>query len=336
MIVQWVITCMMPGCSEQTKPPTNIDASYRDSVLLQPFLQSINDSIHFQPSNANLYFRRAGLLYANQAYQMAAEDLQMAIRLSPGNFRYRVALGDVMMALQNWDEATQYYRAALQLRPQQPEAALKLAEVLFEKKAYRKTGELLTTVLQVHPRIPEAHYLQSRLGLINKDTIASIQELKKAVACNPHYYQALVDLGDLLSYQKNDLALQYYDRAYAMDSSQPYPVYGKAVLMKALHRYDRAIQWYRQCITIDPNFSDAYLDLGDLYLEQSNYQQAFRYFDTCTKVDRTNAYAYYGRGRCNEQLGRLQMAIQDYYQALAFDKNLNEAKLALQRLGKKT
>jgi tetratricopeptide (TPR) repeat protein len=77
---------------------------------------------------------------------------------------------------------------------------------------------------------------------------------------------------------------------------------------------------------------EAYMEKGFIYFEARNYQSALQVFEKAITVNKTYADAYYWKAKCQEAMGNKTEALTNYQRSLGLDKNLKEARAAIDRL----
>jgi tetratricopeptide (TPR) repeat protein len=90
-------------------------------------------------------------------------------------------------------------------------------------------------------------------------------------------------------------------------------------------QWDKAIELYRQALTINPNYADAYIGLGGDYYEKSEYGLEVRNYEKATLSDPGNSKAFYDLGTAYEEVGDYAKAIEAYNKALTLDPNYKDA-----------
>jgi len=103
--------------------------------------------------------------------------------------------------------------------------------------------------------------------------------------------------------------------------------YDKAVEMHASGDLDSALRELERAIAINPQFTRAFLEAGDIYLEMAQYEQAERQFALAVRSEPRSFMAQYRHGQVLHRLGRLEEANRAYLRALSirpadFDANL--------------
>lgn len=157
---------------------------------------------------------------------------------------------------------------------------------------------------------------------------------QKAYKIDSNNTQALLVLGDL-SYRGKDFksALKYYQKAESNDKTsfessvriaQTYEQLGKT--KKALDIYEKLLKTYNNCyvayykialsdkskelaylkkaISINPNFKDAWIDLGRYAIEHQDFGDAKKYLAIANYIDENDFRYYYYQGLLAKKQGR--------------------------------
>jgi tetratricopeptide (TPR) repeat protein len=176
--------------------------------------------------------------------------------------------------------------------------------------------------------------MAGRVALDKGDTLAAIASLQKSVKIDATNDDAWIFLGRIFSNRNNPVALQYFDNAIRLDSTDLEAREFKGVFYKRRGEFDKAFATYRDIVARNPDYSNAYFDMGIIYLELDSLSKAYDHFDIAVKTDALFVKAYYYRGLCAELQGNLDAALADYKQANGMSPDFEEAKKALERLEK--
>lgn len=65
-----------------------------------------------------------------------------------------------------------------------------------------------------------------------------------------------------------ELALHYFNKALSIDPNLVGVIYNRGNLYSALHEWDKAIADYNLAIELNPQYYEAYIHRGIVYLEQ--------------------------------------------------------------------
>ncbi|MBU6341229.1 MAG: tetratricopeptide repeat protein, partial [Bacteroidetes bacterium] len=142
-------------------------------------------------------------------------------------------------------------------------------------------------------------------------------------------------LGRIYSTKNNPQAVQYFDNALRVDSSSLEAREYKAAFYKRQGQFDKAFAIYKDIILRNPDYANAYFDMGMIYLELDSLNKAYTNFDIATRTDVLFVDAFYYRGLSSELLGNLPAALDDYTRASKMSPDFEDAKAAKERLEQK-
>jgi tetratricopeptide (TPR) repeat protein len=212
---------------------------------------------------------------------------------------------------------------------------LKLAEFQL---IVRQHGEALKTIDQVmknDPQNPEAFFMAGRVALDKGDTTNAILMLQKCVRFDAMNADAWMFLGQIASNRRRPEAIQYFDNVLRIDSTVLDARELKAAYYKKNGEFEKAFGVYQDIILRNPDYSNAYFDIGMIYLELDSLSGAYNNFSIAIKTDPLFFKAFYYRGIAAEEQGNLTAAYEDYRQAAGMAPDFKEAVEAAARLKKK-
>ncbi|HVI49340.1 MAG TPA: tetratricopeptide repeat protein [Chitinophaga sp.] len=310
-------------------------AATADSALYSDIVKPLTDSIRQFPDQHLLYYKRALLLF-NTNPALARADFEKAAGLFPQGTDYWAGAGEAALITNDFRLASTFFTKALGTAPGNPYLQYRLATALIENKSYAQADSLANVLAQTKEAAGRAFFLKARIAEDHQDTTAAIQHLTAGINAGGKNaeYSAIMELGDLLGARKSAKAVKYYRLAWQQDSLNAEPMYAIAQYYESTGDRASALSAYRQCIVADPGFEQAYLALGEIYSKQQQWKEALSYYNLAVKSAPTDAWAYYHRGRCQEQLGNNTAAKEDYTKAISFKKDFKEAQAALQKLVK--
>jgi len=315
------------ACKDNTSKST-------DGVFQHPALKELTEKISKNPDDATLYYKRGRTLHSLELDSLALNDYKKAVSLDSSKAQYFSAIGDLLFEHKDIAGSLPWIEHAIRLNPKDASAHLKLAKLFFYTKDYTKAFAEINTVLRQDVYNPEGYFLKGMIYKDLKDTSRAISSFQTAVQVAPDYKDAVVQLGLMYSMKKDVLALQYFDNAYKLDSNDVFPLFAKGVFYQDMNDYETAKQAYTKVILTDRDYTDAYMNMGYILLQQDSLEKAKRQFDLVTQLQPDDAEAYYNRGLCSELMGNKQEAIKDYEQALVFAKDYKEPAEGLKRLKK--
>lgn len=308
------------------------------AAQLDPELAELNQLLEKEPDNDSLLYRRGAVYFNLEGYDEALKDLGNAIRLDSLQPQYYHLMAEVLLQYGRPNDsrrALDVLQTAARLFPDRIPTLLKLSKFQLIVQQHNEALTTIDGILRREPQNAEAYFMAGRVALDMKDTTRAINMLKKSVQFNADNADAWRFLGRIYSEKNNPLAIQYFDNALRVDSTDLESREFKAVFYKRRGEFDKAFAIYRDIIVRNPDYSNAYFDVGMIYLEQDSLQKAYDHFNISIKTDPLFVMAYYYRGVTAELMGNKEAALADYRQANKMSPNYPEPKEALERLEKK-
>jgi tetratricopeptide (TPR) repeat protein len=307
-----------------------------DSPIFQsdPALKKITDQIHNTPDNASLYFSRGNILRRMQQDSLALKDYKAAAALDTTKSEYISVIGDLLFENKDIAGSVEWIQKAIAKDPTDVKAHLKIAKMFVYINENAKAFTEIDLVLRKDVYNPEAYFLKGMVYKNLKDTAKAISNFQTAINVNPDYRDAFLQLGVLAIAKKDPLALKYFDNAFAIDSSDVFPIFEKGVYYQNAKDYAQAKEQYRQCIIRSSRFVDAYFNMGYVYMQEDSVEKAYHQYDIVTKIDPRNPTGFFDRGLCLEYMDSIKRAVEDYKMALVLDPNYKSPKNALEKLTK--
>ena len=140
------------------------------------------------------------------------------------------------------------------------------------------------------------------------DTINWIASLKEGIQKYPDHS---FFFGHLIDYYSNnnkyDEAMQFADDMLAKNPNNTFYLYVKGYLYHNMKDYDKAIEFYTKTIEVDPNYAEAYSNLGLIYcLQAQDFSKTATtdVNDSKYKADQVTLKAFYEKARPNYEKAR--------------------------------
>ena len=217
-----------------------------DDESYQAALENLNASIQADPNYVSAYVYRA-MIYSDVELDLEAaiKDLSRAIDLDPSFPSPVFSRATIWNSLGNPDKALADYGKYIRLKPKSSAAYSNRARIWRKKGSYQK----------------------------------AIADYNKAIDLKPNYAKALQGRGE--AWQK-------------------------------IGDFERAIEDYGRAIEIDPRNIRAYSLRAYVFHKQGKLQRALSDYDKIVELEAENAYALLNRGSILESLGKYELARADY------------------------
>jgi tetratricopeptide (TPR) repeat protein len=303
-----------------------------NEILSHPPYVAISDSIKRQPTDDELYFRRAVLLNKNNFPEPALVDFQKAWTLDKQE-RYAFGVTNVWLD-KNADSAISFLNIALKELPKSFLLRLSLARAYA---ASGRTNEALATcdeILRSRPDEPDVLLLESELLDKKGNTKGAIASLEKAYHLVPDNAEVGFKLAYKYAETKDPRTVSLCDSLIQKDSLKMFadPFYIKGNYYANIKDQAKAIQLFDETIRRDHNYLNAYIEKGKILLAQKKMREAFKVFNLVLTVKPAFPDGWYWLGVCQEEMGNERDAKLNYEKAFSLDKSFTEAKEAAERL----
>src|SRR6185369_14898986 len=154
---------------------------YQELLSRPPYL-NLTDSIHHDPKNADLYWRRAILLKKNNNLQPALDDFKKAWKLDKKE-EYAVSISSILSAKP--DSAIAFINSALDKFPKSIVLKLHLALVYADQLKTDDSLKVCNEIISQQPNQLDALEIKADLLEQKNDTTGSIKVLEQAYRFAP-------------------------------------------------------------------------------------------------------------------------------------------------------
>ncbi len=277
----------------------------------------INARIAAEPENAEALIARANYHYARQNYVDATFDVAAAMKLDSINEEYHHLLADIYLDSYKSQLALRTLERAIRLFPESIESNMKIAELQIILRQYDQASTSLRNVMEVSPQNTDALQLLGILFKEQGDIEKARQSFQRVVDLDGDNYEAWTMLGNLLDIQGDPMALQCFENAIDIDSTYAQGWHSKAYYLQNHGDAEQAIDIYQKIQRMDSSYTDAYLNAGILYLDQTDFESAELEFNKLSEIEPRNPLGPYYLGISYEERHEYQTALGYFNQAAA-------------------
>jgi tetratricopeptide (TPR) repeat protein len=317
---------IISSCNDK-KPVTTFD-----EILAQPPYAGITDSIRLEPTNDNLYFRRAVLLNTNNQPGPAQSDFEKAWSIKKDE-RYAIAISRLLLEKRP-DSAILFLNAALKELPNSTLLQLSLARGYDAQNKPDDALKICDAILQANPQ--QADVLKMKADLLNKkgDVNGATAALEKAYQLAPFDVELNYILALQYAESKNAKVTALCDSLIKSDTAALHaePFYYKGIYYSNINEQAKALSSFDEAIKHDYTFMDGYIEKGSLLYEMKKYAEALKVFNLALNISPELPDNFYWIGKCQEAMGQKEEALLNYKRAYGLDNNFKEAKEAAERM----
>lgn len=282
-------------------------------------LRQAPDSPRVHANVARSHFLKGDLEQARERYLTALAQF-------PDNPDVMLDLGGLEERLGRSDEAGRLYRRTLEINPDE-ERALRALGTMLAKQG--DAAAALPYLVAAAAAAPGAAVL-TRLAMVRRvlgDVEGGRRDLEAAVAMDPDFIDALVNLGGL--HQERALAVAggpiadlavargLYERVLELDSTHQEALLNLAALYAQQGQTEQALGIYQRLVHDHPKLAAGYAGLANVFGQMGDLAAATRAMVTATALDSLDAEAWVTLGGFYASSQQWSDATRAFEQALA-------------------
>jgi|GEM_PF-822794 len=283
----------------------NLGLALRDTGEVQAAIDYFSKALKQQPEDENTRFSLAETLLSDGRQNDAMSEINYLLERSPDSVKYRCFKGYVLLANDELDSAFSIFEALIEAGNESPEILNGYAGGILKSK-------------------------NSNLY------IKAVKMLKQAIALDPSYLKARMNLGMCYSLLlQHKMALSEYEYVVEQDPKNADVYFWLGYTYTSLLEYDDAVDAYNMAIYYKPDKQSYHIALARLYIKFENYGEARKVLDALN-IDESKdpAAIYFAYAFANHQQGLLPEAEKDYKTALSYkndDEDIVDAMVHLLR-----
>ena len=303
---------------------------------LDDTIQAIKDyaqAITLTPEDDRLYNARAQVYYEQGKYDLADNDYRKMIFLKEGDIMGYMGIGRNANAQKRYEDAIKQFDYVNKLEPSYSSAYSFRAESYIGLKKYNEAIDDVITALGIDQDDKAFYELQTLADSAFAQTVAKlkVQKLKEPKESSWPY-----DLG--IVYEKTDRyakAIQYYKESLTIESNKE-TANRISNCYDEIGDYDKALEYCDQAIALDSTQTNYLYFKANILDNAGRSEEAIKIMDSYIEQNPEEYFPYYRRGWFKDHLGKIDDAIEDYTMAITLQPNdayqyLNRGVLYLQK-----
>lgn len=243
------------------------------------------NAINLNPGNYWDYNKLGEILIRLEKYDRALEVYQKAIEIKPNLYFAHHNLADVLVKLSRLDEAANKYLQAIRINPDSYWSYHNLGKVLILLKKWEEAEEAYHRAMEINPNNFEDYYELGNLLKKRGSIDGAIAAYKKAISLKPDGHGLHVVLGNAtFETGKFEEAIASYIKALKLKPDLP-GVYEKLRGINSFRLFplepihlDKLTKCYREAIAAKPDFTEHYINLGDILTERGQVEKAINFY----------------------------------------------------------
>ncbi len=318
-------------------------------------LADFNEAVNLDPTSYAAVYQRANTEYELEQFAEAKADYQKLQRMNSRSSESPLGLARIAIKENNLGLANDYLAQAVALDPNNADTYVRRASV--RKQMGDHNGAVDDLILAVSSDSKNNKAIEALVEYGNTNYTATMTGLTNAIRQVPdvgmfwylraviaqahcHYLSAIEDFNHIIDnklYNYHGLhasvaecefylgrfedALKDIDYALGMvKNDAPYFAL-KSKILRALGRYDEAVEAGARALSCDRNYADGLLEMGLAYMKKENYKEANNLFGEAIMTNAENPYYYMVRAwLLGEYMKQPEAAAQFYEQVASMDQ----------------
>jgi len=245
----------------------NLAVAQRGQGKTNDAVFSLEKAVQLQANFTAALYELGNICLEQKNYANAIDYYQKVINGAPDTFQAYTGMAIAQERQGEPGSAKSAYLESLRINPVQQDVVLRLASLC-------DTQENVDDAIQYYKRAIEFGYNKAdvyvnlgRMYVLHNNQSEAENNYKKALSTDPDAVEALTNLALLYEEMQNTgSALENIKKAYQLKPEDEKVIYNYAKILTSRREYSEAETFYRKVLDINPGFSEAGVNLGNLYL----------------------------------------------------------------------
>jgi tetratricopeptide (TPR) repeat protein len=252
------------------------------------------------PSPDVAWVELAYVQYEMKQYAAAEKTLLQAVSTSEEPHEILFLVGNLYLKLGQYQKALSFYKKMLgqqQLLAKDLRAHLNFnAGLAYYYRDNTRLAEIhFRAARRIDPRFPKINESLAEILLRRGAFAEAVECLKVSIASEPANWISHYLLGTAYA-KMYDWRKAHAEFVIAIEmdptEARAWQMCGEALV--ALHKLDEAEQYIRKALELNPQFADALVDFGFLFLRRGDYQRARELFEQALQIEPHHSRALQG------------------------------------------
>jgi tetratricopeptide (TPR) repeat protein len=215
------------------------------------------------------------------------------------------------------DKAYQAYERALKADPQHFDALYNMGVTLNKMKKYPEAAKFFDKALAVKPDYADAFFTRGQVYFNAGDNQKAVADYEKSLqlGIKKPKHEVIASIAAAYSNAKQfDKAAAAYEEAIKEKPDVDYH-FKKGNALAAMGQMEAAIQCYETCISIMPEYAEAFNNKGNALASMKRFPEAIAAFEQALKIKPDASNFRFNRGMAKHGMGDIAGACADWQQA---------------------
>lgn len=258
-------------------------------------------------------------LFDQQEYAQSSKMLEKAYRADPRKYNYMQAYAESLEKEKKYKSVIALLESGEYNEKSMYRSYISLSNSFYALTKYEEALNFINKAMNINSQNTYIYYLKSRIYYAMEKYTEAEKEIDTAVVLDMRNFDNYMMYARILS-KKGDFkgAIDKIEAAEKIDSSDQELMLMKGIVYRNLEDFRSALQYFRK-VTDNSLKKEAYLEIGECYLQLNNQNEAMKYFRRAEASG--NKLANKHLARIYYESGKLDTAVSYYRKALRADKN---------------
>lgn len=266
-----------------------------------------------------VYYFYGLFLFDQQKYTESSKMLEKAYRTNPRKYDYMQAYAESLEKEKKYKSVIALLESGDYSEKRMYRSYISLSNAFYAIEKYEEAMNFINKALALNSQNTYIFYLKSKIYYAMEKYAEAEKEIDTAVVMDMRNFDNYMMYARILS-KRGDFkgAIEKIEAAEKIDDSDQELMLMKGIVYRNLEDFKSALQYFRK-VTDASLKKEAYLEIGECYLQLSNEKEAMKYFKKAEASG--NKLANKHLARIYYESGKLDTAVSYYRKALRADKN---------------
>jgi tetratricopeptide (TPR) repeat protein len=271
-------------------------------------------------------FVARGMVYLDQhELDKAGADFDKAAQINPFSSAALAGQAQVAIARRQYPKALEVLAKAVQVAPQAAPLFALRAQVYLIQKEEDKASQDIAAAFQLDPSSADAYKIRALFNLVkkNKDNLQAMSDINKVSELYPNAPEAMLIRSLIYLDNKDyDRAREELLKAQKIDDKEAAVFTGLARADVAQKKNDSAIVNAKLAVDLAPWSEDAYLALGQAYLQANKPEDAILNLKKSLEINPDQVQIYFTLFEAHQKSDDYEPSIEDLNTLMAHKEEL--------------
>jgi len=266
-----------------------------------------------------VFFYYGLFLFDQQNYRESSKMLEKAYKIDPRNYNYIQSYADSLEKEKKWKAVIDLLETGTFNEKKMYRSFVTLANAFYHLNKFDEALNFVNRAIELNNQHTHVFHMKAKIYYAMEKYNEAEKEIDTAVVIDMRNFDNYMLYAKVLA-KKGDFkgAIEKIEAAEKIDPSDQQLMLMKGIIYKNLDDYRSALAYFRK-VTNKSFIKEAYLEIGESYLQLNRVDDAMKYFKKAENSG--NKLAHKHLARIYYESGKLDQAVTYYRKALRADKN---------------